>query len=683
MNNRATQDTAFRHDINALRAASVVLVLLFHAGLKELGGGFVGVDIFFVISGYLMTSIIFARAMDGRLSLGEFYGARFRRLYPALLALCVAVLAVNFLFVDPITAATTARNAFYSLLFLSNAAYALEDSYFAPASETNWLLHTWTLSVEFQFYLLYPAALAILFKCFSTRTAIRVIYVATIALLITTLVLVAQSTVSYQRAFFLLPSRAWELLAGGCVALMPPLQWPARAKRAACALLFPVIIVAAFYIDQKTPWPSIWTVWPVAAAAAIIAIDDRHSAWAKNVVVQRLGLWSYSIYLWHWPIMVAAAYFCPAQPVLLTAATLVGSIVAGACSRSLIEIRLTRFLFDEQGSWPVRAALSSGIAITLAASFAGYWLAGFETLRTRTLPPEARQSLVDYREATADWQGKSACGDRLVSYGAGGRICRLGGGTNDVAVIGDSHVEQLLPRFQNLSNDGPGVAFFYRDGCAPIPGLDRTVSGMNCSNFVQDVLELIQKEHFKRVVIIALWTTYFQTSDGSVLTTEICERLMDSCVVRSGVEEFTNSLDTAFRDFAVKLAGLKADGMDVTLVKQNPVLYGVSAQSLYKETFLTGRAAGSPPVELRQLKQQTRYTDQFLDETAESARIRLVDPAKYLCDPDRCAVYDQGRFVYRDGNHIRSSLITSVRFSFFDTLLFDPVRLNAAPATWK
>lgn len=679
MNSHSTHDKGFRHDINALRAVSVLLVLLFHAGLKNLGGGFVGVDVFFVISGYLMTSIIFPRAVNGTLSLGEFYRARFRRIYPALLALCVAVLAVNVLLIDPITTTATARNAFYSLLFLSNISYALEDSYFAPASETNWLLHTWTLSVEFQFYLLYPIALAILFKCFSRRTVIGLMYVSMAALLIATLVLVSQSTVSYQRAFFLLPSRAWELLAGGCVALMPGLRWPARVKSIVGALMFLAIVAAAFFVDQKTPWPSIWTVWPVAAAAAIIAIDDRHSGWTRNAAIQRLGLWSYSIYLWHWPIIVAAAYFYPERPVLLTAAICVGSLLAGACSYSLIEVRLTRLLFETHGNWPARAALSSCIIIALAISFAGYKLAGFEALRTIAFPPEARQSLADYREATADWQGKNACGDRLVSYAGGGRVCRLGGDTNDVAVIGDSHVEQLLPRFQNLSNAGPGVAFFYRDGCAPVPGLDRNISGMNCSNFVQEMFDLIQKEHFKRVVIIALWTTYFQNSDGSVLTTEICERLVDSCVVRPGIEDFTNSLDAAFRDFAAKLAGLKAAGMDVTLVKQNPVLYGVSAQSLYKETFLTGRAVDPPPLEREQLRKQTEFTDQFLDETAESARIRLVDPAKYLCDRDRCAVYDNGRFVYRDGNHIRSSLITSAQFSFFDTLLFNPRHLGASP----
>ena len=210
----------FRKDINGLRAWAVMVVVLFHFGVPGFSGGFIGVDIFFVISGFLMTNILIKKLENPhqKFSVWDFYLARAKRIVPALLVLCITLLALGWLMLPPQDYRSLGMHTLTSVLFATNIQYWREAGYFDAASHDKWLLHTWSLSVEWQFYLLLPLLLWGVWRWWPGRVyAVRCLSLVFLASLGLSVWLTTQKP---EAAFFLLPTRAWEMLAGGLVVLL-------------------------------------------------------------------------------------------------------------------------------------------------------------------------------------------------------------------------------------------------------------------------------------------------------------------------------------------------------------------------------------------------------------------------------------------------------------------------------
>ena len=235
----------FRKDINGLRALAVVAVLLFHFDVPWMTGGFVGVDVFFVISGFLMTAIIFDGMRQGRFSLLNFYVARANRIIPALAVLCGSMLLFGWFYLTPLDFAKLGKHVASSMLFISNAVYWREAGYFDTASHGKWLLHTWSLSIEWQFYLLYPLVLVGLRRFFRLQT---VRFLVLLGALLGFLFCVLTTFMDARASFFLLPSRAWELLLGG-VAYLYPLK-SVRLNRKLIEWAGPALIIFSPRIER-------------------------------------------------------------------------------------------------------------------------------------------------------------------------------------------------------------------------------------------------------------------------------------------------------------------------------------------------------------------------------------------------------------------------------------------------
>lgn len=301
---------AFRPDIAGLRAWAVLAVMLFHFGVPGFAGGFVGVDIFFVISGFLMTRIIVGglQGQDGRrFSVLGFYLARARRIVPALLVLCAVLLALGWFALPATDYRPLGMHALTSVLFVSNIQYWREAGYFDVASHDKWLLHTWSLSVEWQFYLLLPLLLWSMWRLWPGRRCMGLVLGAGLLASITLSVwLTGQKP---EAAFFLLPTRAWEMLAGGLVALAGTVastvtQWRQRTLEGLGFVMVAISIVTA----NPARWPGVAAVLPV-LGTVLVLIAQRHDSWlTAPALLQRLGDWSYSVYLWHWPVAVALVY---------------------------------------------------------------------------------------------------------------------------------------------------------------------------------------------------------------------------------------------------------------------------------------------------------------------------------------------------------------------------------------
>lgn len=330
----------YRREIDGLRAVAVVPVILFHAGFESFRGGFVGVDVFFVISGYLITSIIVAEIANGNFSIARFYERRARRILPALYVVMAFCVPLSWMWLLPRDMEDFSQSLVAVSVFLSNVLFWSETGYFATSSELKPLLHTWSLAVEEQFYVLFPLLLAFLWRFGKTRVAI----VLTLILGISLAAAQAWSTTNPSAAFFLLPTRAWELAMGALLALALPRQPLPTEKTAAEILSLLGLLLIAWSIvalDEETPFPGLYALPSTAGTALIIAFGWPSTVTGKVLgsrVLVAIGLMSYSAYLWHQPLFAFARHRSIKEPtaeVLLALSAL--ALVLAALSLRFVE----------------------------------------------------------------------------------------------------------------------------------------------------------------------------------------------------------------------------------------------------------------------------------------------------------------------------------------------------------
>lgn len=291
----------FRKDINGLRAIAVIAVVLYHFNDSWMPGGFAGVDVFFVISGFLMTGIIFRGIEQQDFSILKFYIARAKRIIPALATLCIALLVFGWFFELDHVYTTMSKHIFVSLSFFSNMTYWKESGYFDAVSHEKWLLHSWSLSVEWQFYILYPLALTAMTKFMSVKTIKITILLATV---LSFIVCVIATNKWPTAAYYLLPARAWEMMLGGLAFLYPMAALTNTRKKRLEYLGLTLVIGSYFLISKENLWPGYLAIFPALGTFFIIQAQSNNSVVTSNILFQKLGTWSYSIYLWHWPLVV-------------------------------------------------------------------------------------------------------------------------------------------------------------------------------------------------------------------------------------------------------------------------------------------------------------------------------------------------------------------------------------------
>ncbi|PSV30190.1 acyltransferase [Photobacterium sp. GB-27] len=321
----------FRTDINGLRALAVIAVVLFHFNPSWVPGGFAGVDVFFVISGFLMTGIIFRGLENNSFSIINFYVARANRIIPALSVVCLALLIFGWFYLTPLDYRALGKHVASSMGFVSNIIYWRESGYFDAVAHSKWLLHTWSLSVEWQFYMIYPVVLVLLKKCISLTNIKRLLIVGTVIGFIFS----AYATYRWPNpAYFLLPTRAWEMMMGGLAFLYPLQNIKETSKKYLEWVGIALILASYAFISKDNLWPGYLALIPVLGAYLIIIANRNGSVITDNVVMQKVGLWSYSIYLWHWPVVVFGYYF-EMQHWEWIGIPL--SVILGFCSYKLIE----------------------------------------------------------------------------------------------------------------------------------------------------------------------------------------------------------------------------------------------------------------------------------------------------------------------------------------------------------
>ena len=320
----------YRSEVDGLRAIAVSAVILFHAGFELFSGGFVGVDVFFVISGYLITSLIIRDLKAGSFDLKSFYLRRARRILPALFLVTLACFPLAWLLFDLDEIASFSNTVFGIATFSSNIVLWMQDSYFGPAADTNPLLHTWSLAVEEQYYLFFPFVCLVLW-----RLGRKILITSVFFAFFLSFCLGEWGSYSHPAAaFYLLPTRAWEILLGALVALyldgIESLPVSRRAADIISAIGLVMLVAAIFVFDESTPLPGIFLAVPVLGTALIIVFSYPHGvvgralSWRPCVA---LGLISYSLYLWHQPVFAFFRYVGWVQNGGLGVVLLIASII--------------------------------------------------------------------------------------------------------------------------------------------------------------------------------------------------------------------------------------------------------------------------------------------------------------------------------------------------------------------
>ena len=472
----------FRKDINGLRAIAVIAVVLFHFHAPWVPGGFAGVDVFFVISGFLMTSIIFRGIEQENFSLLKFYVARANRIIPALAVLCLVVLAFGWFYLTPLDYKALGKHVASSMGFFSNIIYWSESGYFDASSHEKWLLHTWSLSVEWQFYIIYPLVLVAMRKLMPVKAIKISILVATLLGFIFCVI----STYKWPNpSYYLLPSRAWEMMIGG-VAYLYPFTLQDKRKKHMEWLGLTLIIASYFLISKDNAWPGYLALLPVFGAFLIIQAQRNDSLITNNIILQKLGAWSYSIYLWHWPLVVAIYYFSLNDMFIYVGIVL--SVFLGFLSSTYIEKRKFRNDFSHLFSYlkfqPIYMVLTMGIIASLI-----FVADGLNIRFSGDLENKNKSAM----EAIGDWGYP-----KKSNLKVGNNNVRFIKGSSDknILFIGASHVEHTFPYAESFGSEY-NIYYLTVGGCFVSPSYINPK--WSCAN-IQSYKEIISKISFDKIV---------------------------------------------------------------------------------------------------------------------------------------------------------------------------------------
>lgn len=646
MSSYHNQAIAYRPEIDGLRAVAVLPVILFHAGFELFSGGYVGVDVFFVISGYLITSIILREKEQGKFSIVRFYERRARRILPALFFVIACCIPFAWMLMLPDELKRFGQSLVAVATFSSNIYFWRTTDYFAPAAEEQPLLHTWSLAVEEQYYLFFPLFLMLFWRFGKSKVFWLTLMAAALSLLLAEWAWRNQPVAN----FYLLPTRAWELLAGSLVAFIPK-ELAEKAKTDWTAKVFSVagllmILYSILFFDGQTPFPSIYTVVPVLGSVLLIIYTNRLGV-VGNLLASKpivgIGLISYSAYLWHQPIFAFLRLNSLDHPSQLQFALgALASLALAYLTWRFVEQPTRRIKVNQTA---VLRLASLGLVVTLAIGLTNHAGDGFES-RFVLLDEAVKDT---FERAEANCFDKPANSDVPV-------LCSIKLDTPttsaDYLVLGDSHMYSLLPAFRSLENKGSidqKGAYVGYSGCPPfsqIHALRQDQALKNCHHLNEEVFRLSKKMGVKRVFLVARWTYY---TDGGYSEDNFSHigHAPDTPATRE------NSRDAFQFGLSSTLTRWEEVGVQVIIVTQVPQ-QKYEPKKIYFEAAIKQDSAviSSLSVANEEHKKLQEWVNGLFVKYETSKSVRLVRPDSLMCSLYRCKVGETSESYYYDDDHV-------------------------------
>jgi len=616
----------YRPDIDGLRAVAVLGVVLFHAGLG-FPGGFVGVDVFFVISGFLITSLILKELRNNTFSFLDFWERRARRILPALAVVTAAILIAGWFLLLPQDYKFLGGHVIALAAFSANIQFWREISYFATASDEKPLLHTWSLSVEEQFYLLIPVVLTILFRFRKASYVAPILLASVIGSFALSTYLVWKAPAA---AFYLLPARGWELGAGSLLFFARPIS-NVRLKAATAWGGLCLILVPFSFYNSGTPFPGISALPPVVGAILLIwsgTYENQFTSVPHTILSSPplvwVGLLSYSLYLWHWPLFAFTKYLLPAAPPLFTRLSLVvSSFVLAWISLHFIERPFRSRSFVQKRS--VIFGLSAGVVIILL-------LPSFVVWRRNGLPQRFTPAIQRFASARNDYDYvRELSRDDIPA-----RLIQLGVPNSQPQIIvwGDSSAMAILPVVDFVCKEASiGAVAATRSSTPPVLDwfMAKTRFGLNenAPPYNQAIMDYISTSAHRRpmrVILAGRWQYCLRCDDHARFETAL----------------------------AVTIRKIQACGCRVTILKEVPTFPSVDVPKALAIHAMLGWEFVKPHLSRDQHIADTREQAAFFGVLeAQVPGIEFIDPVPFLTDANGSIMTSdaEGSF-YRDDYHL-------------------------------
>ncbi|MDX8434344.1 acyltransferase family protein [Mesorhizobium abyssinicae] len=625
----------YRPDIDGLRAIAVAAVVFFHFELPGFSGGFVGVDIFFVISGYLITRLLVAEGR--RPSIAEFYGRRMRRILPAMLVVISFSLVAGWFLLLPGDYAALGRSAAYSTFGLGNYYFLWNTGYFDREAALLPLLHLWSLGVEEQFYLVWPVLLLAANRLARGRELPIAALIGILAL-ISFSVALQLVAVDPKQAFYVPFSRAWELAVGGILVFAPPIG--RRSTSEALGLIGLSLIAASIIcLSPSQPFPGFFALVPVTGAVLLMwpRSPSSVSDLLASAPLRSTGRISYSLYLWHWPILVFFRHYAgTAMPAAVESSALIGTAwLAAYLSWRFVEEPIRRLRAP-----PAKALLAGSIAaaVVCLSGNAIFEASGFTSRISREV--EAMRSL----DVMWNWP----CPQMVNIPELGTTFCAFGApwdkAKHHAVLWGDSHAEHLAPLF-DMVGKSEDTAFFLYHACPAAfgEGVHRDFPELpdyqqSCALSRKAMVAMLrQRTDIDLVVLSSAWTSLTYTdvfADNGKQTDKVL-------LLREGLRSLAEEIATPDRRVGI-IGQVPGPGLDLT------------SCAVMLESGMLRRC--STEMDSKRILSVWSPMSTALGSLAEEKTVFVVDPLKGMCPDNHCATYVNGEFIYRDGSHLRRNL---------------------------
>lgn len=645
--------TRYRADIDGLRAVAVLPVMFFHAGIGPFSGGFVGVDVFFVISGFLITSLLLKDLETGSFSIAHFYERRARRILPALTAMLLAVTFAACIIYPPTQLAAFGERLFATALFYANIHFWQIADYFAPQASELELLHVWSLAVEEQFYLFFPPLLWAAWRWTSRRMLVALIGAATLISFALAVYGVAKMPLA---AFYFLPFRAWELALGALLALgvMPALSL--RAAQALALLGVALLAVANLAISEATPFPGWAAALPCLGAALVIYAGQHHAGTLVGRLLSTrpmvgVGQISYSLYLWHWPLLVMPALYW-GRPLTTGEAwvTVFVSLLLAWLSWKYVEApfrRRGKGRPSSRGPLLVAGATVAGLAALGVALSASGGLPSRVSPQVRAIEQSAREGLETFRRedegVCLDPSGREVCAPRGIP----------------VVVWGDSHAIQHHDGIRAAA--GRPIARYGLGGCPPLIGVNFVIASpkrpdvpvpgaweqaARCRELNDASLRaILARGDVETVVLGGAWQFF---TDGSKLVTGQGRYATDTV---GGPLSLERSRATLRAGMERTIAALRARGIKVLIMGDTPE-YRFHPPRCMAEALMFGRGLEACTLDGAAALARLATSDAMITELARQPGVYAFRPSDYLCREGRCPLTMGSMLLYMDADHV-------------------------------
>lgn len=633
----------YRREIDGLRALAVLPVILFHAGFESFSGGFVGVDVFFVISGYLITTIILAELEQGTFSIANFYERRARRILPALFFVMLVCIPFAWFWLLPNDMKDFSKSMAAVSVFASNILFWRQSGYFDTAAELKPLLHTWSLAVEEQYYVLFPLFLMFFWKSGKRKilVALGVLFVASLA--------AAQwaADAKPDAAFYLLPTRGWELLIGSFAAFYLSTadrkDFGKTAGEVGGWLGVALILYAVFAYSKSTPFPSLYALVPTVGAVLVILFATQNTTAGKfvgNKAFVGVGLISYSAYLWHQPLFAFARHRSlnePSQDVFIALSFL--ALALAYCSWKYVETPFrNRSKFKPNFILSLAVVFSCffilfGLVGRLSDGFSGNRVKGFFQI----------SSIPDVTSSHCHTKGLRSS-EQLRQ----GDFCIVGDGPVSLAIIGDSHAGALFT-YADAYLRGKHTSVLAVSGgyCAPL--LNGFSAAENCKESVRLSFDhIVNNPEIKQVVLFASWAIYTKGFRDNEKPSTWRDDEGKASNPKENVEVFR-------RSFLKTLDFLGRHNKDVVIVFPVPEFpknanQFIGRQMLFNDVSISAAADMLPMIPIEDYYARNSEVFDIFGEVGN--RVRFLEVQGMFCRNEFCSQSLNGVSLYSDTNHL-------------------------------